>query len=60
MTTFNKIIMNHYKNILNIFITRSTNITAESLNTKIKNLRMQVRGVKNKEFFQLMLAKLFT
>ncbi|MDR2237958.1 MAG: transposase [Chryseobacterium sp.] len=32
---------------------RSTNASAESLNVKIKNFRMQLRGVKGRTFFPL-------
>ncbi|WP_435139937.1 transposase [Formosa sp. A9] len=32
---------------------RSTNASAESFNAKIKAFRMQLRGVRNKEFFRI-------
>jgi transposase len=51
--------MNHYRNILNYFDQRSTNAAAESFNAKIKNFRMQLRGVKDRTFFIFRLAKLF-
>ncbi|MCJ7757260.1 MAG: transposase [Gillisia sp.] len=41
----------NYKSILNYFINRSTNASAKSFNAKIKAFRVQVRGVKNIEFF---------
>ncbi len=50
--------MNHYRNILNYFDQRSTNAAAESFNAKIKNFRMQLRGVKDRTFFIFRLAKL--
>ena len=47
-STLTKTIMNHYSDILNYFDQRSTNAAAESFNAKIKNFRMQLRGVKDK------------
>ncbi len=44
-------ITNHYNDILNYFEKRSTNASAESFNAKIKNFRMQLRGVRDKAFF---------
>ena len=46
-----KTIMNHYNDILNYFECRSTNASAESFNAKIKNFRLQLRGVRDKTFF---------
>ncbi|MCJ8153187.1 transposase, partial [Chryseobacterium sp. SSA4.19] len=54
-----KTIMNHYSDILNYFDQRSTNASAESFNAKIKNFRLQLRGVKDKSFFLFRLSKLF-
>ncbi|REC59034.1 DDE transposase [Chryseobacterium pennae] len=54
-----KTIMNHYRDILNFFDKRSTNAAAESFNAKIKNFRLQLRGVKDKSFFLFRLTKLF-
>jgi transposase len=54
-----KTIMNHYNDILNYFECRSTNASAESFNAKIKNFRLQLRGVRDKAFFLFRLAKLF-
>lgn len=51
--------MHHYNDILNYFEGRSTNASAESFNAKIKNFRMQLRGVKDKAFFLFRLYKLF-
>jgi transposase len=51
--------MNHYRDILNFFEKRSTNASAESFNAKIKNFRLQLRGVKDKTFFLFRLTKLF-
>lgn len=54
-----KTIMNHYSDILNYFDQRSTNASAESFNAKIKNFRLQLRGVRDKSFFIFRLSKLF-
>ncbi|WP_172954665.1 transposase [Chryseobacterium camelliae] len=54
-----KTIMNHYSDILNFFDRRSTNASAESFNAKIKNFRLQLRGVKDRTFFLFRLTKLF-
>lgn len=54
-----KTIMNHYNDILNYFDQRSTNATAESFNAKIKNFRLQLRGVKDRAFFLFRLSKIF-
>ena len=60
--TFNTIsntIHANYKSILNYFMNRSTNASAESFNAKIKAFRAQFRGVKNVEFFLYRLTKIF-
>ncbi|WP_426479984.1 ISL3 family transposase [Chryseobacterium sp. CBSDS_008] len=57
--TLRKTIINHYRDILNYFDQRSTNAAAESFNAKIKNFRMQLRGVKDRTFFLFRLTKLF-
>ncbi len=49
----------NYRSILNYFINRSTNASAESFNAKIKAFRSQFRGVKNTEFFLFRLTKIF-
>ncbi|MDR4953643.1 transposase [Chryseobacterium sp. ES2] len=41
-------IINHYRDIQNYFDQRSTNAAAESFNSKIKNFRIQLSGVKNR------------
>ncbi len=51
--------MHHYRDILNYFDKTSTNAAAESFNAKIKNFRMQLRGVKDRSFFLFRLTKLF-
>lgn len=49
----------HYDDILNFYINRSTNAAAESFNAKIKLFRANVRGVVDKSFFLFRLAKLY-
>lgn len=58
-STLKNTITNHYNDILNYFERRSTNASAESFNSKIKQFRMQLRGVKDKVFFLFRLSKLF-
>lgn len=57
-TIANTITIN-YRSILNYFINRSTNASAESFNAKIKAFRTQFRGVKNVEFFLFRLTQIF-
>lgn len=57
-TTANTITLN-YRSILNYFINRSTNASAESFNAKIKAFRSQFRGVRNIEFFLFRITKIF-
>lgn len=57
--TLIRTIMLNYNGILNYFNTRSTNASAESFNAKIKNFRLQLRGVRDKTFFLFRLSKLF-
>ena len=47
----------HYEDILNFYINRSTNAAAESFNAKIKLFRANLRGVVDKSFFLLGLPK---
>ena len=49
----------HETTILNYFINRSTNASAESFNAKLKGFRSLVRGVRDKKFFLFRVAKLF-
>ena len=57
--TLTRTIILNYNDILNYFNARSTNASAESFNAKIKNFRMQLRGVRDKSFFLFRLSKLF-
>lgn len=45
--------------VLNYFVNRSTNASAESLNSKIKSFRSQLRGVSDLPFFMYRLNKIF-
>jgi len=49
----------HEPTILNYFINRSTNASAESFNAKLKNFRALVRGVRDKKFHLFRIAKLY-
>jgi len=49
----------HEYKILNYFINRSTNASAESFNAKLKGFRAVVRGVRDKKFFLFRIAKLY-
>ena len=50
----------HEKAILNYFINRSTNASAESFNAKLKNFITVVRGVRDKKFHLFRVAKLYS
>lgn len=45
--------------VLNYFVNRSTNAAAESLNSKMKGFRAQIRGVQDVPFFMFRVAKIF-
>jgi transposase len=45
--------------ILNYFVNRSTNASAESFNAKLKNFRAVIRGITDKKFFLFRVAKLY-
>lgn len=49
----------HETTILNYFINRSTNASAESFNAKLKNFRAVVRGVTDKKFHLFRVAQLY-
>ena len=46
-------------NVLNYFIERSTNASAESLNSKMKAFRAQLRGVSDLPFFMYRVCQIF-
>jgi transposase len=48
----------HYEEILNFFINRSTNASAEAFNAKIKSFRASLRGVSDIKFFLFRLSKI--
>ena len=50
----------HETTILNYFIARSTNASAESFNAKLKSFRSIVRGVRDKKFHLFRVAKLYS
>ena len=52
-------IYEHYEEILNFFVNRSTNASAESFNAKIKEFRANLRGVVDVEFFLYRLTKIY-
>jgi transposase len=58
-STVARTIQNHYLTILNFFVNRSTNASAESFNAKIKAFRSQFRGVRNVDFFLYRLSKIY-
>ena len=49
----------HEPTILNYFVSRSTNASAESFYAKRKNFRALVRGVRDKKFHLFRIAKLY-
>jgi transposase len=57
--TISATIYEHYDEILNFFINRSTNASAESFNAKIKAFRASLRGVTDMKFFLYRLAKIY-
>ncbi|MCC4229160.1 ISAon1 family transposase [Zunongwangia profunda] len=58
-TVANSITLN-YRSVLNYFLNRSTNASAESFNAKVKAFRSQFRGVRNTEYFLYRLIKLYS
>jgi len=54
-----KTIKQHEDEILNFFMKRSTNASAESFNAKIKFFRASLRGVQDIKFFLFRLSKIF-
>jgi len=49
----------HYLSILNFFVNRSTNASAESFNAKVKAFRATSRGVRDIKFFLFRLSKIY-
>ena len=52
-------IHNREHEVLNYFINRATNASAESLNSKIKQFRVQLRGVIDVDFFLYRLSMIY-
>jgi transposase len=57
--TISATVYEHHEEILNFFINRSTNASAESFNAKIKSFRASLRGVTDMKFFLFRVAKIF-
>ncbi|RZK41506.1 MAG: DDE transposase [Pedobacter sp.] len=57
--TVSRSIRTHYLSILNFFINRSTNASAESFNAKVKAFRATSRGVRDIKFFLFRLSKIY-
>jgi Transposase and inactivated derivatives len=57
--TISATIYEHYDEILNFFINRSTNASAESFNAKIKAFRASLRGVTDIKFFLFRLTNIY-
>ena len=57
--TFSATIYQREDEILNYFVNRSTNASAESLNAKIKHFRAQLRGVIDVDFFLYRLSLIY-
>jgi transposase len=57
--TISATVYEHYEDILNFFINRSTNASAESFNAKIKAFRDSLRGVSDMKFFLFRLSKIY-
>ena len=52
-------IYEHYEDVVNFFVERSTNADAESLNAKLKAFRAQLHGVNDLTFFLFRVAKIY-
>lgn len=57
--TVSRSVESHYLSILNFFISRSTNASAESFNAKVKAFRATSRGVRDVKFFLFRLSKIY-
>lgn len=54
-----KTFKNHAPTILNYFLRRATNASAEAFNSKVKIFRSQMKGVRDRNFFIFRLVKLY-
>ena len=57
--TVSRSVQAHYLSILNFFLNRSTNASAESFNAKVKAFRATSRGVRDIKFFLCRLSKIY-
>ena len=57
--TISATVYTHYEEILNFFTNRSTNVSAESFNAKIKAFRASLRGVSDIKFFLFRLVNIY-
>jgi transposase len=57
--TLAETIQSREEDVLNFFLFRSTNASAEALNTKIKAFRAQLRGVVDLKFFLFRLTRIY-
>ena len=57
--TVSRSVQTHYLSILNFFINRSTNASAESFNAKVKAFRATSREVRDINFFLFRLSKIY-
>jgi transposase len=57
--TIDASVYEHYEEILNFFINRSTNASAESFNAKIKAFRASLRGFTDVKFFLFRLTNIY-
>ena len=49
----------HYEDILNFYINRSSNAAAESFNSKVKSFRSALRGITDERFFLFRLSNIY-
>lgn len=49
----------HYDDILNFYVNRSSNAAAESFNAKVKAFRASLRGIVDEKFFLYRLSKIY-
>lgn len=49
----------HYDDILNFYVNRSSNAAAESFNAKIKTFRASLRGIVDEKFFLYRLSRIY-
>jgi transposase len=59
MNLISATIYEHYNEVLNFFVNRSTNAFAEAFNAKVKAFRAQLRGVTDIKFFLFRLITIY-